>query len=131
MEHLLDPEGNSTSTHDVLPEHLAAGLTSQEQVEDYADHISKINREYTPLSCAIIPERVAYPLDNDCCKDHPSLEDHEVFNLLKARKVTGGVDGDLDPRVVKACLLTQSLASTEKLLGPMNGQRFGRLRSRC
>ena len=38
--------------------------------------------------------------------------DHEVFGILSQRKLTGGVEGDLDPRVVKACLveLTHPLA---------------------
>ena len=39
--------------------------------------------------------------------------DHEFFQLLSNRKVTGGVQGDLDPQVVKACLveLTPPLAN--------------------
>ena len=28
-----------------------------------------------------------------------------IFKVLGERKVTGGVDGDLDPRIVKKCLV--------------------------
>ena len=81
------------------------GLTRQEQAEDYVQHISQISREYVPLTRAVLPDRVAHALDNGVCHGHPVLEDHDVFEILKGRKVTGGVEGDLDPRVVKACMV--------------------------
>ena len=105
MEELLDPDGCTSKNGGVLPEHLAAGLTRQQQAEDYAEHISKISREYVPLSRARLPDRVAHALDNALCQGHPSLPEHEVFKILSERKLTGGVEGDLDPRVVKECLV--------------------------
>ena len=92
----------------MLPEHLAAGLTRKQQADDYALHISRISWEYVPLARAILPHRLVQALANDPCCGHPSLEDHEVYQLLLDRKLTGGVDGDLDPRVVRACLVELS-----------------------
>ena len=101
MEMLLDPDGCSDRNAGVLPEHLMAGLTRLEQAEDYAKHISSISREYVPLSRAKLPERVSHALDHAVCRGQ---KDHEVYKVLKERKVTGGVLGDLDPRVLKECL---------------------------
>ena len=56
----------------------------------------------------MLPERVSAALANDVCGGHPSLLDHEVFEILSHRKLTGGVVGDLDPRVVKECLVELS-----------------------
>ena len=39
------------------------------------------------------------------CTGHPDLDDHVIFNILKERKLTGGVAGDLDPRIVRDCLV--------------------------
>ena len=113
MEQLLDPGGKSDRNQGVLPEHLDAGLSRQQQADDYAAHISKISRDYVPLARAVLPHRLVYALANDPCCGHPSLEDYEVFQLLSDRKLTGGVEGDLDPRVVRACLveLTHPIAS--------------------
>ena len=104
MEALLDPDGKSTKHGGVLPAHLAAGLSRTEQAEEYALHISKISRQYVPLVRAVLPDRVSHALEGDACCGHPDIEDHEVYGILKERKITGGVDGDLEPRVVKECL---------------------------
>ena len=105
MEELLDPDGCTSRDAEVLPEHREAGLTRQQQAEDYAAHISSISREYVPLSRARLPDRVAHALDNALCQGHPSLPEHEVFKVLSERKLTGGVEGDLDPRIVRDCLV--------------------------
>ena len=89
----------------MLPEHLSAGLSRQEQAEDFASHISLISREYVPLTRAKLPERLQYAFDNALCHGHPDLPDHAIYNILKERKVTTGVEGDLDPRVVKERLV--------------------------
>ena len=105
LDQLLDPDGKSTIHGGVLPEDLAAGLSRQQQAEDYASHISKISREYIPLSRAVLPDRVTHALENGVCKGHPNVEDHDVYEILRGRKLTGGVAGDMDPRVVKACMV--------------------------
>ena len=73
--------------------------------EDFASHISKISREYVPLARAVLPERVAQALEHDVCHGQPQVEDHDVYAILRDRKVTSGVAGDLDPRIVKACVV--------------------------
>ena len=105
LELLLNSEVCSDRNAGVLPEHLSAGLSRLEQAEDYALHISSISREYVLLTKAKLPKRVQHALDNALCKGHPSLPDHEIFKILSERKVTAGVEGDLDPRVVKECLV--------------------------
>ena len=104
MGELLDPDGCSDKKAGVLPEHRDAGLTRKQQAEDYAAHISKISRQYIPLSRACLPERVAHAVENAICQGHPSLPEPEVFKILSERKLTGGVEGDMDPRIVKVCL---------------------------
>ena len=64
MEQLLDPDGCSNRNAGVLPEHLNAGLSRLEQAEDFAAHISSISREYVPLTCAQLPDRVTHALDH-------------------------------------------------------------------
>ena len=105
LERLLDENGNSGRPVLVLPEHQAAGLTREQQAEDFAVHISAISREYIPMSQAILPDRVASALELEPCANHPPLDDHIVYEILRKRKLTGGVEGDLDPRVVKSCLV--------------------------
>ena len=63
MEELLDPDGCSDKNAGVLPEHREAGLNRHEQAQDYASHISKISRDYVPLSRAALPHRVQFSLD--------------------------------------------------------------------
>ena len=101
MESLLDPEGCTDKSGGTLPEHLDKGLTRLEQAEDYAQHIGKISREYVPLSSAVLPERLQHALDNAVCSGHPSIDDCDVYKNLSERKLTGGVEGDLDPRVMR------------------------------
>ena len=48
-----------------LPEHVEASLTAVEQAEDIATFISKISREYIPLSHSSLPTRVTDALDNE------------------------------------------------------------------
>ena len=79
-----------------LPEHVTAGLSLEQQAEDFAIHISKISKEYVPLTRAVLPSRLAHALNHNCCAGHPLLEDHNVFSILSERKITGGVEGDLD-----------------------------------
>ena len=79
-----------------------------EQAEDYAAHISAISRYYVPLTRAILPDRVQHALDHALCSGHPSLEDHEVYKILCDRKLTCGVDGDLDRAVMRECMVELS-----------------------
>ena len=74
LEQLLDPNGNSNKRGGVLPEHLAAGLSRQQQAEDYAAHISRISRDYVPLTRAVLPDRVVHALSNAVCQGHPSID---------------------------------------------------------
>ena len=117
LELLLDSEGKSAKDPLTLPEHSSAGLTPKQQAEDFAIHISKISREYTPIEKAILPRRLEYALTNDCCSGHPQLDDHLVYAMLVDRKITGGVSGDLDPRVVRSCLveLTHPIAEVYRI----------------
>ena len=101
MEALLHPDGCSDKHSGILPEHREAGFSRAEQAQDYALHISKISRDYVPLTRAVLPDRVQFALDNVVCQGHPLLQEHEVFKLLSERKLTGGVQGDLDPRITK------------------------------
>ena len=79
---LLHPDGNGSRINPTLPEHKEQGLTTFEQAQDYANHISKISRDYTPLSRTSLPERVLHALDNAVCGGRPHAEDHEVFTNL-------------------------------------------------
>ena len=92
---IINPEEHQQRDVFVLPEHAEQGLTSFQQAQDYAAHISAISREYRPLSRATLPSRVLHALDNAVCSGHPSIEDHEVFKNLSERKLTSGVKGDL------------------------------------
>ena len=96
--------GDKCSRDVVLPEHLEAGLSPEQQANDIASFISKISREYLPLHDKNLPHRVVAGLSNSPCCGHPTLQDHEVYELMKARKITGGVDEDLHPVIVKEYL---------------------------
>ena len=50
LENLLDPDGCSSKDGGVLSEHREAGLTRQQQADDYAQFISRISRDYVPLT---------------------------------------------------------------------------------
>ena len=39
-----------------------------------------------------------------CC-DHPELPDYKLYHHLQSRKVTGGVEGDLPPVVMKELMV--------------------------
>ena len=108
LESLLDPDGCSTGDDGVLTDHRDQGLTRQEQAEAYARHISQISRDYVPLGVAQLPERVQHALDNAICCGHPHVDEASVFKNLSERKLTGGVEGDLAPRVAKDCMVELS-----------------------
>ena len=84
------------------------GLSRQEQADDYAGYISRISREYTPLTRAVLPERLSYALENAVCSGHPHVDELQTYKVLSERKLTGGVDGDLDPRITKDCMVELS-----------------------
>ena len=47
-------------------------------------------------------------MDHALCSGHPALADHEVHKILCDRKLTGGVEGDLDRVVMKECMVELS-----------------------
>ena len=55
LEDLLDPDGCLSKDAGVLPEHKEAGLSRQEQSDDYAKFISRIIRDYVSLTIAKLP----------------------------------------------------------------------------
>ena len=87
-----------------LPEHVEAGLTDLEQCEDVAAFISKISREYSPLSVENLPDRVVNGLVNCPCSGHPALEDYKIYEIMKNRKLTSGVEGDIHPDIMRDCM---------------------------
>ena len=87
-----------------LPEHVDAGLSAQERCEDVANFFSQIRREYEPLSRHNMPDRVVSALDNCPCSNHPRLDDYQVYEVMKQRKVTASVKGDIHPTIIKECM---------------------------
>ena len=87
-----------------LPEHVAKKLTAAEEANEAAKHFSNISIEYDPLSPENLPDRVNYTLNHAPCQGHPDLPDWLLYQQLKARRATGGVDGDIPPKIVKQCL---------------------------
>ena len=104
VDRLCDPAGDRPKPKLVLPAHTEAGLSSQQQVEEFAKHISTISREYQPLEMDRLPARVRNTLMLSPCSEYPSCDDHEVYECLKARKLTSGVEADFHPTVVKGCM---------------------------
>ena len=52
-----------------------------------------------------LPSRVVNGISNSCCSGHPVLEDYQVYEVMKQRKITGGVVRDLHPTVVQKCMI--------------------------
>ena len=104
LEAILDPDGCTRHSPFILPEHRELGLNRKQQAEDYAKQISAISREYVPLGETVLPGRVQHALDNAVCTGHPLLDDHDVYKVLCERKLTAGVEGDLDKVVMKECM---------------------------
>ena len=99
---------NISKLGDHLGEHAEQGLTDIEQCEDVAKFISKISQEYEPLSDKNLPKRVTDGLADQPCSGHPVLDDHYVYEIMKNRKLTSGVSGDLHPKIMKECMVELS-----------------------
>ena len=104
VEMLCDPAGDKPQKDIVLPVHAEEGLDKQQQAESFAEHISRIRRDYQPLSMERLPNRVSSALADALCSGHPECQDFQVYNCMKARKLTSGVEGDFHPTAVKNCL---------------------------
>ena len=105
ISRLGDHLGESQKSEIRLPEHIEKGLTDIEQCEDVAKFISKISQEYEPLSDSNLPKRVTDGLANQPCSGHPVLDDHHVYEIMKSRKLTSAVAGDLHPQIMKECMV--------------------------
>ena len=105
IKQLSDPLGESDKTEIRLPEHVERGWSMEQQCNDIATFISKISREYQPLSLERLPQRVVDALESAACSNHPVLEDHQVYKIMMDRKLTSGVAGDLHPAVMKEFMI--------------------------
>ena len=104
IKQLSDTLEKSDKTEIRLPEHVERGWSKEQQCNDIATFISKISREYQPLSLERLPQRVVDALESAACSNHPVLEDHQVYKIMMDRKLTSGVAGDLHPAVMKECM---------------------------
>ena len=130
---LLDHDGKSNRHAGVLPEHRLAGLTRLQQAEDYAAHISRISREYVPLSRAVLPDRVEHTLSNGLCQGHPPLEEYEVYKILSERKLTGAWKAILIPELLNSAWRSLFIlwhVSIGRLSHPTNGPLYGNAKNK-
>ena len=83
-----------------LPSHAELGLSSEESAELIAQHFASISQEFRPLCISNLPPRVQEKLLSP--ELPPTLDDHEIFQQIKAaKKPKSGVQNDLPRKIVQ------------------------------
>ena len=97
--------GDDNSEPFTLPSHIDANLIAEESTEAIVTFFSKISKEYTPIEQDKSAQwmEVKARLEASPC-DHPVIEEHSVYENMKAAKKTGSVPGDIPVSILKEFL---------------------------
>ena len=87
-----------------LPSHAAKNLSHQQSAEVIADHFSKISQELPPLTINSLPDYIATVLSSPDLSQVHILDNRSVKKrLIRAKKPSSSVPGDLPRKLVKSC----------------------------
>ena len=89
-----------------LLKHNEEKLDAQHAAEEIAKHFSQISQEFTPINTELFPSRVKEKImKHDVFKTAPILEEYEVYNKLKNKKIKNSVvPGDIPPKLKREFL---------------------------
>ena len=78
-------------------------LTPFESANKFAEHFSKVSKEFTPLGVDKLPVRVQNKLESpEEDSKIPTIEEYQIFEKIKqANKPKVGVPGDVPRRIVE------------------------------
>lgn len=99
-----------------LQNHLDRNLTTEQCVEEIADHFARISQEYPPLDVARLPPDVQLKVKQPANpQDLPEVSAEEVLMKIKKSKIPkSSVPGDLPKKLVQAC--AQNLSTPVALI---------------
>ena len=98
------PGEENTSTFS-LQTHIDKNLTPRESAESIVKYFSQISQEYTPIEEDISAHwmDVQEKLTEAPCS-HPQIEEHQIYEQMKAAKKTDSVPGDIPSSILKEFL---------------------------
>ena len=99
-------QGECSNDSFSLSSHVEENLDPTAAAERIAEHFSSISKEYPPLNPLLLPDRVKSKLFHpDVEKEAPQLEEFEVYEMLKRRKLkSSSVPGDIPTKLKKEFL---------------------------
>ena len=80
--------------------HQVQNLSPDECTAKILKYFTDISKEYEPLDVCRLPVRVKVKLLEKAQKP-PTIEDYQVYEVIKKSKKSGGVPGDLSGKIVK------------------------------
>ena len=93
-----------------LPSFDAKNLSPIQSAEKLADYFSCISQEFNPINVSLFSPKVKKLLKSAKSQPKPVLEPFEVYSrILKSKKPTSGVPGDLPVKLVKEFAVELSL----------------------
>ena len=97
--------GEETSPTFSLPNHIDANLTPKESAETIAELFAKISQEYTPIEDDKTSRWMDVKRKLELAKCiHPTIMEHEIYENMKASKITDSVPGDIPAPIIKEFL---------------------------
>ena len=98
--------GESSDTTFTLPSHLELNLDDKAAAEKIARHFGAISQEFPPINAECLPERVKEKIFHpDVANDVPTIEEYEVYEKFKKRKLKNStVPGDIPKKLKKEFL---------------------------
>ena len=97
--------GEDQSSIVSLPSHINANFTSKQSAEAIVKYLSKISQEYVPIEEDISASwmEAQSKLNQGPC-EHPFIQEHSIYNNMKAAKKTDSVPGDIPASILKEFL---------------------------
>ena len=98
--------GEGGDTIFTLPAHLELNLDDKAAAERIARHFGAISQEFPPINTECLPERLKEKIfDPQIIKDIPTIEEYEVYEKFKKRKLKNSkVPGDIPKKLKKEFL---------------------------
>ena len=88
--------GEDVSDTFILPSHISANMSAEESCEAIVNYFSKISKEYTPIEEDQSSQwmEAKKKLNQGPC-DHIDIQEHNIYQNMKASKKTDLVPGDI------------------------------------
>ena len=97
--------GEDQSSTFSLPTHIDNNFSPQQSAEAIVKYFSRISQEYVPIEEDTSPRwmEAQIKLSKEPC-NHPDIQEHMIYNNMKAAKKTDTVPGDIPASILKEFL---------------------------